>query len=193
MDTSSAWHGFLNGGATINYPGARNTYTSGINDDSQVIGYYDDTAGNLHGFLQNSGQYYSFDYQGAAGVTVVRGTNGLAQVVGIYGASNNTTQGFTLQLTPPQWTAGSFNALSYPGANLTFAMGMNNNGQAVGSYYPIGSGPFAFLYDSNTKAYGTISNSGWFNVQMSAINDAAQTVGTYSDSQGVVHGFIATP
>lgn len=193
MDTSSVWHGFLNGGATIDYPGARNTYTSGINDDGQVIGYYEDTGGNLHGFLQSGGQFYSFDYQGAAGSTVAKSTNGIAQVVGIYGPSNNTTQGFTLQLTPPQWTAGSFNSLSYPGANFTFANEMNNNGQIVGYYLPSGMGPFACLYDSNTSQYTTVSNSGWFDLQAAGINDAAQMVGYYEDSQGAVHGFIATP
>jgi hypothetical protein len=173
----------------IRYP----TLQTSRGGNRQVIGYYEDTAGNFHGFLQNSSQYYSFDFQGGAGLTIARGSNGIAQAVGSYGGSGGNSQGFRLQLTPPQWTAGSFKSLSYPGANLTFATGMNNNGQVVGYYLPSGSGPFAFLYDSNTNAYSTISNSGWFNLSFGGINDATQMAGYYADMQGIYHGFIASP
>jgi len=195
MDSSSLWHGFLNGGASIDYPQALNTYVSGINDDGQVIGYYEDTAGNFHGFLQNAGQFFSFDYQGAVGLTTVRSINGIAQATGWYWPSPSSfyPQGFTLQLTPPLWTAGSFTSLSYPGASITYAMGTNNNGQTVGFYYLSTGGSFAFLFDSNTSAYSTVSNSGWLNLELGGLNDAAQLVGNYEDSQQVVHGFIATP
>jgi probable HAF family extracellular repeat protein len=198
MDQSSLWHGFLNGGAVINYPGALNTYATGINDDGQVIGYYEDTAGNFHGFLQSAGKFYSFDYVGAVGLTTVRGINGITQAVGWYWPSlTGSPQGFGAQLTPSQgppleWTAGSFGSISYPGSSIVYAMGMNNNGQAVGYYYNP-NGPFAFLYDSNTSTYSTISNSGRFSLELGGINDAGQMVGSYEDSQAAWHGFIAAP
>jgi hypothetical protein len=39
----------------------------------------------------------------------------------------------------------------------------------------------------------TISNPGWYDVQLTGINDAAQMVVYYEDTQAVWHGFIATP
>jgi len=72
-------------------------------------------------------------------------------------------------------------------------MGNNNNGQVVGSYDLSGSGPFGFLYDSNTNTYTTISNPGWYNIQLTGINDSGQMVGYYEDTQATWHGFIATP
>jgi photosystem II stability/assembly factor-like uncharacterized protein len=183
-DQSSRYHGFLNGGAAIDYPGAASTYASGINDDGQVTGYYEPgSGGDFHGFLQSAGQFYSFDNL-SGGSTIARAINGITEVVG---------PDFTSQLTPPQWIAGSFASLSYPGAEYTYANGMNNNGQVVGSYWPAAGGFFPFLYDSNTNAYGTISHTGWLSVQLTGVNDAGQMVGYYEDTQGLRHGLIATP
>src|SRR6266849_3438425 len=130
-----------------------------------MIGYYEDCAGKYHGFLQNAGQFYSFDFVGAVGTTISSGINGIAQAVGSYGTTGSL--GFTLSLipslTPPLWAASSFSTISYLGSNTTDATGMNNNGQVVGVYLDSNNQGFSFLYDSNTNTYSTITNAGWLN------------------------------
>jgi probable HAF family extracellular repeat protein len=60
------------------------TIGSGINDTGQITGYYEDSAGAVHGFLDNWGSYTTLDDPLATQGTFALGINGKGQIVGYY-------------------------------------------------------------------------------------------------------------
>ena len=52
---------------TIDYPGASDTFASGINNAGQVVGYYEDASGDIdaHGFLESGGSFTTINVPGA--------------------------------------------------------------------------------------------------------------------------------
>jgi probable HAF family extracellular repeat protein len=82
---------------TIAFPGAYATIATGINNNGQVVGYYNLQPSIFHSFLYdlNNGAYTSFDYPGApANTTYAYGINDFGQIVG-----QEQTHGF---LSSPQ-------------------------------------------------------------------------------------------
>jgi len=56
----------------IDFPGAVMTNAQGINAQGEIVGFYTDTAGRTHGFLQSGGNFRTIDYPGAQ-LTLARG------------------------------------------------------------------------------------------------------------------------
>ena len=116
------------------YPGAADTLSFGINDALQVVGYYVDSSGNSHGFLDNQVTYSTIDVPGQS-VTFCIGVNTLGQIVG-YTFEGGTPHGFFD-------SAGTFVQLDYPGTTgYTFAYHVNDFGQIVGRTLPPGSSQY---------------------------------------------------
>ena len=70
--------------AAVLIPGATGTYTFGINDAGQIVGYYSNPA--IHGFvLDVDGSYTTLDVPGGSGTQAYR-INSLGQIVGQYAA-----------------------------------------------------------------------------------------------------------
>lgn len=51
-------------------PGAANTIGLGINDHGVVAGFYDDSHGNSHGFIDQNGHFTKINVPGAASTSV---------------------------------------------------------------------------------------------------------------------------
>jgi hypothetical protein len=117
-------HGISFTYSSLDYPGASQTFASGINDSGQVVGIYEDATG-WHGFLLSGGSYSSLDYPGAS-YTSAYGINDAGQVVGEYGDATGW-HGFLL-------SGGSYSSLDYPGASYSITLGINDAGQVVGFY-----------------------------------------------------------
>ena len=82
--------------ATLDYPGAVDTYLNGINNHGMIVGAYDDAVGSptTHGMVSlRSTTFISFDYPGAVSTTI-NAVNDRDEVVGSYTDSSNLTHGF---------------------------------------------------------------------------------------------------
>src|ERR1700733_7912630 len=66
---------------TIDVPGAADTTAVGVNDSGVVSGFYEDSSGNDHGFLDRHGTFTTIDVPGAAD-TVATVINDVGVVVG---------------------------------------------------------------------------------------------------------------
>jgi hypothetical protein len=87
------WEGFvmkgsprLSGSYTpINFPGALATHATDINANAVIIGWYEDGANLIHGFVLRAGSFSTIDFPGApAGSTLASGLTDAGQIVGQY-------------------------------------------------------------------------------------------------------------
>jgi probable HAF family extracellular repeat protein len=111
---------------SIDYPAGFGTYARGINDNGQIIGSYNDQNGNLHALLIQNNTFIPL------APTSVLGTeysdaykiNNRGEVVGEE-CDSKGCHGFL-------YNNGVVTLLNYPGADDTFAWGINNFGEIVG-------------------------------------------------------------
>jgi photosystem II stability/assembly factor-like uncharacterized protein len=206
-------HGFLYTKGvytTIDYPGAASTRVYSINDAGQIVGLYNTSKGNS-GFLYNKGLYTTISLKNNFNEEPLAITDdGL--ILGNYANAfflENPNNGVTTTinclvcgvnfLNGNAYAVGSqanvqpstflYNAVS---GKFTFiseappTSGVNDNLQMVG---------FNVLYDSAAKKVTSIQYPGTssLNSYVGAINDFSELVGTWYDSKGVGHGFIACP
>lgn len=124
---------------TIDVPGSSWGLAYDLNNNNLAVGTYGDSSGS-HGFLYDisTGSFTSYDAPGALYLTAVTGVNDAGQFVGskqvaggnvgldggpvVRDINNN---GLALPLVNPP-------GISYPGASLTLAEGLNDVGTVVG-------------------------------------------------------------
>jgi len=83
----------------------------------------------------------------------------------------------------------TYTNVDYPGADKTYAQGINDLGVVVGTYY-VGDDSHAFIYDKNKEdKYSNIDYSGATDNMAYDINDSGKIVGTY-DINGEPHSFL---
>jgi hypothetical protein len=114
----------------LDFPGARSSQASGINDRGQILFIYGDDRSPLRGAVLSKGVFTRFDAQGAQ-ITFPFGLHDRGQIVG-YSVSDpadlTTVRGFLLA----EGAKGPFTTISRPGATVTVPTGINNRGQIVG-------------------------------------------------------------
>ena len=161
-------------------PPGYGTVAMGINA-GQVVGFYHDTTGITHGFVDTNGSFTVIDYPiipDRNGTTIAYGINNAGQIVGGssgYGSFVDTN--------------GSFAAINDPAALYgTNAKGINDAGQVVG-WSSDATGLHGFV-DTN-GSFTAIDMPGASSTMAYGINDAGQVVGEYTDSTGF-HGFVET-
>ncbi len=153
----------------VDYPGAMLTSPQAVNDSAKVVGWWDDSGGNLHGFYWNGTTYTSIDYPGADS-TEALGINNAGVISGLY-LTNQGTQahGFTL-------TNGTFTSYDYPGyEGQTDGQGINNNGELTG-YYDFG--PTYGFYDTH-GGFSSYGYPGADSTYPHALNDSGKSAGYY--------------
>lgn len=85
----TSWHGFTFDIASQHCtdfaipPGGIDVYPMGINDAQWVVGYYDDSDDNTHGFLYRNGTFTTLDVP-SGNTTMATGIDGLGRVIGQY-------------------------------------------------------------------------------------------------------------
>ena len=112
---------------TIDYPDAVHTYALGINSEGDIVGGYDDSAGDEHGFVLRDGIFTSFDWPGATW-TEGFGINPRGDIVGQYGwfdGVTNMVHGFLLR-------DGLFYPIDIPGQQNTMPYKISPEGVIVG-------------------------------------------------------------
>lgn len=119
------------------------------------------------------------------------GINNLDQAVGYFTQNcvdrdcNGGVQGFL-------YSNGSFSSVNVPGSPSTYANGINDLGEIVGSYADLNTGFWGGFVDSGNH-FTTVSIPGAYSTSAMGINDTGEIVGTYSTIQGntlVNRGFI---
>ena len=109
----------------IDVPGSAYTDASGINDRGQIVGWFEDSMGNGHGFLDTAGSFTPIDVPGST-ITEPLGINDRGQIVGDFFDSTGHEHGF-LDI------GGSFTPIDVPGSAFTVPLGINDRGQIMGS------------------------------------------------------------
>jgi hypothetical protein len=111
---------------TIAYPNAQVTYALGINDNSEIVGYY--ASGFVsNGFAWQNGTFTTINYPKAKYGTVLTGINKSGVIVGNH-LSADKQFGIIYE-------NGAFKNIVYSGGNYTLAGGINNNGLISGEIY----------------------------------------------------------
>src|SRR5438132_7374788 len=80
---------------SIDFPGATLTWITGINPRGEILGFYLDADGNMHGFVLSNGNFKSIDIPGAL-FTEANGINPEGDIVGRYATSDGKVHG-------PRW------------------------------------------------------------------------------------------
>jgi uncharacterized membrane protein len=113
------------------------TTATGISNSGVISGFYVDSMGNTHGFIDNGGVFTSFDDPNANGNTMFLGLNNLGMVVGSYLDINGMTNGLDYDYLTNTWqTVDDPNQSATPAFDVTGTTinGINDNGQLVGFY-----------------------------------------------------------
>jgi hypothetical protein len=129
LDPQQVIHGYprTSGGevTVVDYPGARQTIVTGLNDRSDVVGVWYDAQGVVRGFLRDGHRFRSIEVPGASG-TVLSSINDDGQVAGGYVDSGVTPNPDNTY--PPNtvhglvWDDGTLATLDFPGSTLTGAL-----------------------------------------------------------------------
>jgi probable HAF family extracellular repeat protein len=169
----------------LNIFGSPYAQANGVNDSGEVVGYYNQTASpyNLEGFIYKNGTVNSIFVPGSFG-TELFGVNDAGQIVGVYLDSVGGSHPFL-------YSNGSFIPIVLP-SNLqgSYVTGINNRGEIVGYG---GNGIYYESFLDNNGTFTTFSLPGSYGTEAMGINDEGQIVGSYFDSQGGHHAFLATP
>lgn len=112
---------------TLYFPEAINTNPVGINNNNQIVGYYQITfSGPEHGFLYDGENYYTIDYPGSSS-TQLFGINDSGQIVGECQFSDGQSRGFI-------YKDSSFSDIEIPGSTAVIYSDIDNGGRVVGAY-----------------------------------------------------------
>jgi probable HAF family extracellular repeat protein len=121
---------------TIDFPGAVLTNAQGINAQGEIVGFYTDTAGRTHGFLQSGGQFRSIDFPGAQS-TQARGIGPAGDIVGSYQRPGESTDALSILFAHGFLLTrrGGFLKVDYPGHQNTIPQRILPDGTILGCYH----------------------------------------------------------
>ena len=158
----------------------------GINNSRTVVGDYQTSDGNQHGFFLSGGTFTEYDVPGAP-TTNVLGINDPGDFTGTFSNSDNTI------LYAFVGRGGTITSFSVPGAIATLAYQINNSKQLVVGYYVDSSGILHGYYrDANGALHFPTDPSGSTATVLFGDNNRNWVVGRYADSSGTTHGLFFT-
>lgn len=168
----------------IDFPGAILTNAQGINSQGDVVGTYNDAAGQQHGFLRSGGRYRTIDFPNAR-ATFARGINESGDIVGTYQRQGETggvpNHGFLLT------RRGGLLAVDYPGHLNTIPQRILADGTILGCYHDA---------DTMGTMHGMMFQRGFSAMDMSmsmnngATPDGEYMVGLFTDTDGRGKGYV---
>jgi probable HAF family extracellular repeat protein len=160
----------------LDVPGADETACTGINSAGAIVGFFF-RAGIQLGFLF---QNHRFTEVGPRSGSDAFGINDAGEIVGVFGDANGT-HGFL-------WDGTSYQTLDVPGAKLTAAQGINNQGQITLLGRDSNDVDHSWLYDGAN--YTNIDVPGAANTDVYGINNLGDVVYTWEDSLNVNHAAV---
>jgi hypothetical protein len=163
------------------------TFAIGISNNGQITGgAVDFSSPNPQvGFLGSGDHFTAISVPGAP--TAGQGVNNAGTVVGDYfDFANGVSKAFID-------VGGVVSPFTAPGWAATFASGINNQGDIVGQVSNDGFATSEGFIDDNGAFTFLSFPGGATGGLIGAINDAGDLVGEYTDSNGNVQAFLATP
>ncbi|MDH2382757.1 hypothetical protein [Bradyrhizobium sp. CER78] len=144
--------------------------------------------------------FHTFDNPADLTFNQLLGINNQGLIAGFYGsgAAGHPNQGYLLTTSG---TVGTFHSVDFPGVPQTQLTGLNDNGTAVGYFYPTNNGTavdnqFGFyerhgvFTEVNNPHTPTQPNPGvLIENQLLGVNDHNIAVGFYNDASGNSHGY----
>lgn len=143
---STSSKGFVAAGsgfASVNFPGARQTFLGGINNFGTIVGEYIGSDNHFHGFKLKNGQFTAIHPNGAVD-TFVSGINDSGVIVGTFNTGGVDNHGFVVQ-------NGAIGTLDFPhevGFGGTTLNDISNSGVIVGFVWTGPDTREAFLHKS---------------------------------------------
>jgi len=133
---------------------------------------------------QGSYSYRTFENPGAT-VTLVFGLNTRGELVG----GDNSIPGRHAFLLNHE-SLISLDASGTLGTHLSFARGVNDQGDVVGAYFDDDGNEHGFLLKKDVLTTIDVPFSGSVGTQLNAINNSGVIVGTWVDDAFTAHGFV---
>ena len=188
IDSMGTNHGFLNISgifSTVDFSGTTFDQVLGLNNTGQAAGYFQAPSGNQTAFVFNpflppGGQFTPLNLPGSGQATDI---NDKGQVTGFF-ATATGDDGFLL-------SGGIRTTLSFPGASVTEALGLNNLGQVVGFYNDAMGNPHGFIYSGGV--FTALNDPGATQTTVNGINNFGQIVGFALEPNGNTVGFVGAP
>jgi len=189
----------------INYPGAFETETIGINNHNLIVGLFDPKhvqGDSGRGFYCQypctaAGDFHTVDFPGAT-ATDLQSVNNLGNIVGVWSTNPSAPvdHGFLYSVSTKKFCKID---VPFTGGSGTNSLGINDSNDVVGSYDESGI-VTAFVLKSagfpatGKKCTGTYSKfvypqTGVTQTEAQGINNAGVIVGNYLDSSNVSHAF----
>jgi hypothetical protein len=157
--------------------GASRTRFNARSNKGVTVGYYTDSSSVEHGFmLQGSTLIPVVDPKGVVikgESTRPLGINKWNSIVGTYLIASGAHCGFK------RWSNGGFIHLNYPGAQSTYANGINDLGVVVGAYYDLQNQEHGFIYHRGTWA--TLDYPGLEGTVLLGISNSGVVLGSTPD------------
>lgn len=171
---------------TVDVPGALGTVAADIDDAGDIVGFYVDSAGVHHGFIDVNGTINAVDVPGSTG-TLVYGVSPLFNnIVGWYTDSKGMQHGFML-------SQGQFSTIDVPGAIESNALSIYDFVRIVGAFRDRKGGVHGFQYSLATKGFTIIDFPRSRHTELFGVTGLGYEVGTYRDTSGIEHGLIKAP
>ena len=208
-------HGYLLSGGVFSsidapFSGTTDTDARGINNAGTIVGEYD-VPTNIpglgivplpDGFMRDAaGNFTQIHFPNSA-ATIARGINDSGDVVGWYILITNVSP-LTFTVHAFLLSKGVYSSFDVPGATGTIANGVNEQGEITGSYTTAPVTINSLLGDTvnNSRGYVRSADGATFTLIdfpgalgtdcRGGFNPRGQLVGTYVDSSGNEHGFVA--
>jgi len=172
---------------SIDFPGAVLTVAQGINAGGQVVGWYNDAAHILHGFLMNGGSFTPVDYPGAI-ATDARGIGPGGEIVGVFYTAAGTNA--TGTMNGYRVRDGEFTVANYPGHLNTIAQRITPRGEIVGCFHDYNM--TSTMFGMTLAANGANSITTPASMNNGITPDGRTIAGLYTDPPigGKGHGYL---
>jgi hypothetical protein len=160
----------------------------GVNDDDTAVGFYNDSAGNAHGytFSLNSGRFRQVTVYSATSLTATA-INNEGAVAGFFTDAKGHTDAFLKR-------GDRVSTLVVPGASATQAFGLNDSNEVVGQY-TVGTGGNAVTHGFTwwNGKFTTVDFPKASATTINGVNDEGDIVGFYTDAAGNSDGLVGLP
>jgi probable HAF family extracellular repeat protein len=161
----------------------------GVNDTGTAVGFYNDSAGNAHGYAYNlqTRQFKMITVRGATSLTATA-VNNVGATAGFYMTAKGATDAFL------QYHHGQTVTIAMPGASATQAFGLNDAGEVVGTY-TTGTGNNAVTHGFTwlNGKFVTVNFPTASSTTINGVNNEGDIVGFYTDAKGNTDGFVGLP
>jgi probable HAF family extracellular repeat protein len=178
----------------VNFPTRKNSNPPvnqllGVNDTGTAVGFYNDGAGNAHGyaFSIRTGTFKTITVRGATSVTAAA-INNDGTVAGFFTSAHGAVDAFLQQ------HGGHTLTIAFPGASMTQAFGINDMGEVVGTY-TAGTSADAVTHGFTwlNGKFRTVNYPKSTATTINGVNDEGDIVGFYTDAKGNTDGFVGLP